>query len=152
MRKFALLLSTVFLFSMLSVALAAGLFSGYAGNKWGTDMHTIMKSYPKGELAQLGGQLLYKQTAPNKEMRQRTFAFRDNRLTAVSVTFNQNYVKKAGIESLLKKHQKAYGPGKQDNSSAPHLITYRWEDAGTKISFAYAPKRADMTILLYEKK
>jgi hypothetical protein len=32
------------------------------------------------------------------------------------------------------------------------MVTYRWEDASTKITFAYAPKRADMTILMYEKK
>ena len=111
-----------------------------------------MKTYPKGEIAKLGNQLLYKQTSPNKEMRQRTFAFRENRLAAVSVTFNPNYVKKAGIENLLKKHKKTYGAGTLDNSSAPHMVSYRWEDATTKITFAYAPQRPDMTILMYEKK
>ncbi len=152
MRKPASLLTIVLVLGMLSSAMAAGLFAGYAGTRWGTDMHAIMKSYPKGEMAQLGGQVLYKQKAPNKEMRQRTFAFRENRLTAVTVTFNPEYVKKAGIENLLKKHKKAYGAGAVDNSSAPHMVTYRWEDASTKITFAYAPKRADMTILMYEKK
>lgn len=152
MRKPASLLTIVLVLGMLSSAMAAGLFAGYAGTKWGTDMHAIMKSYPKGEMAQLGGQVLYKQKGPNKEMRQRTFAFRENRLTAVTVTFNPEYVKKAGIENLLKKHKKAYGAGAIDNSSAPHMVTYRWEDASTKITFAYAPKRADMTILMYEKK
>lgn len=152
MRKSAFLLTIVLCLGMFSSALAAGLFAGYAGNKWGTDLHAIMKSYPKGEMAQLGGQLIYKQKAPNKEMRQRTFAFRENRLTAVTVTFNPDYVKKAGIENLLKKHKKSYGGGALDNSSAPHMVSYRWEDASTKITFAYAPKRADMTILMYEKK
>lgn len=152
MRKPALLLVIALVFGTLTTALAAGLFAGYAGNKWGTDMHAIVKSYPKGELAQLGGQVLYKQNSPNKEMRQRTFAFRENRLTAVTVTFRPDYVKKAGIENLLKKHKKAYGAGKLDNSGAPHMVSYRWEDASTKITFAYAPKRPEMTILMYEKK
>ena len=151
MRKPVSLLVILF-FGMLSSASAAGIFAGYAGNKWGTDMHVIAKSYPKGEMAQLGGQLLYKQKSPNKDMRQRTFAFRENRLSAVTVTFNPAYVKKVGIENLLKKHKNSYGPGQLDNSSAPHMVTYRWEDASTKITFAYAPKRADMTILMYEKK
>ena len=152
MKKSAGFLTIAIVFCMLSSALAAGLFAGYAGTKWGTDLHAIMKTYPKGEIARLGNQLLYKQTSPNKEMKQRTFAFRENRLTAVSVTFKPNYVKKAGIENLLKKHRKSYGEGTLDNSSAPHMVSYRWEDATTKITFAYAPKRADMTILMYEKK
>lgn len=152
MKKSAGFMIIATLFCMLSTAMAAGLFAGYAKTQWGTDLHAIMKTYPKGEMAKLGNQLLYKQTAPNKDMKQRTFAFRDNRLTAVSVTFNPNYVKKAGIENLLQKHKKAYGAGALDNSSAPHMVSYRWEDATTKITFAYAPKRADMTILMYEKK
>ncbi len=152
MRKAAFFLAIVLVLGMFSSALAAGLFAGYAGNKWGTDMHAIVKSYPKGDLAQLGGQVLYKQKSPNKEIRQRTFAFRENRLTAVTVTFHPDYVKKAGIETLLKKHKKAYGAGALDNSGAPHMVSYRWEDPNTKITFAYAPKRPDMTILMYEKK
>ncbi len=152
MKKSAGFMIIAFVFGMLSTAMAAGLFSGYAETKWGADLHAVMKNYPKGEIAKLGNQLLYKQTAPNKEMKQRTFAFRDNRLSAVSVTFNPNYVKKAGIENLLKKHKKSYGAGALDNSSAPHMVSYRWEDARTKITFAYAPKRADMTVLMYEKK
>lgn len=152
MKKSALFVIIAVLFCTLSMAMAAGLSGGYAGTKWGADLHAVMKTYPKGEIAKLGDQLLYKQTSPNKDMKQRTFAFRDNRLTAVSVTFNPKYVKKAGIENLLKKHKKAYGEGALDNSSAPHMVSYRWEDATTKITFAYAPKRADMTILMYEKK
>ena len=152
MRNSVSLLTIVLVLCMLSSAMAAGLFAGYAGTKWGSDMHAIMKSYPKGEMGQLGSQLLYKQKSPNKEMKQRTFAFRENRLAAVTVTFNSDYVKKTGIENLLKKHKKAYGTGTLDNSSAPHMVTYLWEDASTKIKFAYAPKRPDMTILMYEKK
>ena len=152
MKKTAGFVIIAVLFCAFSTAMAAGLFGGYSGTKWGADLHAVMKTYPKGEIATMGNQLLYKQTAPNKEMKQRTFAFRDNRLSAVSVTFNPKYVKKAGIENLLKKHKKAYGDGALDNSSAPHMVSYRWEDAGTSVTFAYAPKRADMTVLMYEKK
>ena len=39
-----------------------------------------------------------------------------------------------------------------DRSNAPHMMSYRWEDARTRITFAYAPKKPEMTILMYEQK
>ena len=149
----ALSVATFFLIITLSLPVAAAqLFAGYAKIPWGTDAHKIVQVFPKGEMLRMGDQDVYKQKAPNRQMKQRSFAFRDGKLAAVSVTFNPVYVKKTGIEKLLAAHKKAYGEGIVDNSGAPHMVSYKWEDARTKITFAYAPQRADMTILLFEKK
>ncbi len=133
-------------------AFSARLSAGYAGMKWGTDLHKVIKTYKNGNLGKLGEQVIYKQVNPNKEISQRTFAFQDNRLNAVSITFNAAYVTKTGIENLLAKHKKAYGEGTMDRSAAPHMISYVWEDAGTKITYAYSPKRPEMTVMMFQKK
>lgn len=138
--------------SLCLPAFGAELFAGYGKMPWGTDAHKIVNTFSKGEMAKLGAQDIYKQKNPNKEMKQRTFAFRDSKLVAVSVTFNPAYVKKVGIETLLAKHKKVYGEGTIDRSNAPHMVSYKWDGAATRITFAYAPKRADMTVLLFEKK
>jgi hypothetical protein len=148
-----LVIATLFLILGLGLpAFAAGLFAGYAKMPWGTDAHKIVNAFPKGEMGRLGSQDIYKQKNPNKELKQRSFAFKDGKLTAVSVTFNPAYVKKAGIEKLLASHKKSYGEGAIDRSNAPHMVSYRWEDAQTRITFAYAPQRLDMTVLMFEKK
>ena len=148
-----LVIATFFLVVMqILPAAAAGLFAGYAKMPWGADAHQVLKAFPKGEMVKMGNQDIYRQRNPNKEMRQRSFAFRQGKLSAVSVTFNPDFVQKNGIENLLAKHKKVYGEGAIDRTSAPHMVSYRWEDARTKITFAYAPKRADMTVLLFEKK
>jgi hypothetical protein len=133
---------------------AAEIFNGYAGTPWGTDLQTIMKAYPKGQTAPAhGGQgVIYRQDKPNKTMERRTFTFKENKLSSVSVRFSEEYVQNTGIETILTQHKKSYGEGKIDRSSAPHLITYIWEGQKTKISFAYAPKRLDMTVMLFEQK
>jgi len=148
-----IVVATVLLLSSFSLpAFAAELFGGYAKTQWGTDAHQVLKLYPKGEMMKLGSQDIYKQKNPNKDMKQRSFAFKDGKLTAVSVTFNPEYVKKTGIENLLSLHKKSYGEGTIDRTNAPHMVSYRWDGSKTKITFAYAPKRADMTILMFEKK
>jgi hypothetical protein len=141
----ALLIGTVPVF-------AAGLFAGYGKTPWGAGIKAVTKTYPKGKMAKLGPQDLYKQTNPTGEIKQRSFAFTDGKLAAVSVTLNPVHVTKNGIEKLLAQQKKLYGPGQMDNSSAPHMVTYRWQDDKTKITFAYAPKRPEMTVLMYEKK
>jgi hypothetical protein len=131
---------------------AAGIFAGYGKLPWGADVKSVTRAYPKGKMAKLGTQDTYKQLKPSIDIKQRTFAFAASKLVAVSVTMDPDYVKKNGIEKLLAKQKKQYGEGMIDRSGAPHMVTYRWQDKGTRITFAYAPKRPDMTVLMYEKK
>jgi len=137
---------------LASAAVAAQLFAGYGKQPWGASMKSVEKAYPKGTLSKLGTQDLYKQLKPSSEIKQRSFAFTDNKLVAVSVTMDPAYVKKNGIEKLLAKQQKQYGEGEIDRSGAPHMLKYLWQDQSTRITFAYAPKRPEMTVLMYEKK
>lgn len=151
MKKFI----TIFLLLALSLATsaqAAQLFAGYGKLKWGADAKSVAKAYPKGKMAKLGAQDIYKQLKPAKNIKQRTFAFSGNRLVAVSVTMDPDYVKKNGIEKVLAEQQKLYGEGVIDRTGAPHMMTYRWQDQSTRITFAYAPKRPEMTVLMYERK
>jgi len=145
-----IIVSLVFLFCV--EVFAAPLFAGYGKVPWGADLKTVSKSYPKGKMSKLGAQDVYKQLAPSKEIKQRSFAFAGNRLVAVSVTMNPAYVKKNGIEKLLAMQKKQYGEGVIDRSSAPHMVTYRWQGKDIRITFAYAPKRPEFTVLMYEKK
>ena len=80
------------------------------------------------------------------------FFFAADKLVTVSVTLDPDYVKKNGIEKLLAKQKKLYGEGVIDRSGAPHMVTCIWQDQSTRVTFAYAPKRPDMTVLMYEKK
>ena len=147
----------LFLFLLLTIVAvpalqAAELFAGYGKLKWGSDIKSVSRAYPKGQMAKLGAQDIYKQIKPAKNIKQRTFAFSENRLVAVSVTMNPDYVRKNGIEKVLAEQQKLYGEGVVDRTGAPHMMTYRWQDQSTRITFAYAPKRPEMTVLMYEKK
>jgi len=151
MRKYIYLLCLLTLL-LSSAAFAAQIFAGYGKQPWGADMKSVTKAYPKGKMVKLGPQDAYKQLKPASEIKQRTFAFAANRLVAVSVTMDPAYVKKNGIEKLLAKQQKLYGPGVIDRTGAPHMVTYRWQDQSTRITFAYAPKKPEMTVLMYEKK
>jgi hypothetical protein len=152
MKRFAFLLLLAFILCRTDLH-AATIFAGYAKTPWGADTRTVSKSFPKGKLSKVGPQDVYKQTEPNSEIRQRSFAFSPKKgLVAVSVTFKPGYVKKTGIENLLAKQKKLYGEGAIDRTGAPHMVTYRWQDAVTRITFAYAPKKPDLTIMIYEKK
>jgi len=131
---------------------AASLFPGYAGMPWGADIDKVTKTYQKGTLGTLHDQVIYKQLQPNKDLRQRSFAFKDNKLFAVTVSFSPDFVKKTGLENLLAKHQKVYGTGTMDRSNAPHLLSYIWESDTTKVTFAYAPRKPEYTVLMYQKK
>jgi hypothetical protein len=130
---------------------AAPLFAGYAKTPWGADVKTVTKAYPKGKMSKLGAQDIYRQLNPSPEIKQRSFAFAGGKLVAVSVTLNPGHVKKAGIEKLLAKQKKLNGEGVMDRTGAPHMVTYRWQDRATRITFAYAPKSPEMTVLMYEK-
>lgn len=133
-------------------AFAAPIFAGYGKVSWGADPKSVSRAYPKGKMMKLGAQDVYKQLKPSKEIKQRSFAFAGNKLVAVSVTMNPEYVQKNGIEKLLAMQKKQYGEGVIDRTGAPHMVTYRWQDKGIRITFAYAPKRPEMTVLMYEKK
>lgn len=133
-------------------AYAAPIFAGYGKTPWGADLKSVSKAYPKGKMSKLGNQDVYKQLKPSSEIKQRSFAFAGNRLVAVSVTMNPDYVKKNGIEKLLSMQKKKYGEGVIDRTGAPHMVTYRWQDKDIRITFAYAPKRPEFTVLMYEKK
>ncbi|RNC68337.1 MAG: hypothetical protein ED859_10435 [Desulfuromonadales bacterium] len=150
MRTIIVLFLTTLLCS--SAALAATLFAGYAGTPWGADIHKVMKEFPKGEMGTMGEMVVYRQLTPNKQIRQRMFGFENNKLKAVSVSFDGNYVKKTGIEKLLAEHRKAYGEGTMDNSKAPHMVSCVWENDTTRIAFTYAPKRPDMSVVNYTRK
>jgi hypothetical protein len=135
-----------------TTAPAARIADGYADIRWGTELDQVMKSYPRGNLEKIHNNYLYRQFNPNQEIFLRTFIFDDNKLIAVSLKFNPDFVKKTGIEKLLAKHRKLYGFGTIDRTQAPHVITYFWETPRTRISFGYAPKRPDMTTMLYQQK
>ncbi len=151
MRKLIYLLCLPLLL-FATAAFAAQIFAGYGKQPWGAELKSVTRAYPKGKMAKLGTQDVYKQLKPSGEIKQRTFAFVANRLVAVSVTMDPVYVAKNGIEKLLAKQQKLYGQGTIDRSGAPHMVVYRWQDQSSKITFAYAPKRPEMTVLMYEKK
>lgn len=148
--RFPLILLTLLL-SVISPAMA-GVPAGYSGLPWGTDYHRIIKSFPNGSLGRVGEQIVYKQTNPNREIRQRTFAFVNNALVAVSVSFNGDYVKKTGLEKLITMHQKSYGQGTVDRSNAPHLVSMIWESDQSRVTLAYAPKKPEMTIVMFQRK
>ncbi|AJE04100.1 hypothetical protein [Geobacter pickeringii] len=151
MKTIPALILTVFLI-FASVAGAASLPGGYATLPWGTDVHTVMKKFPKGEMGTMGEMVVYRQLNPNKQIRQRMFGFDKGKLKAVSVSFAGPYVKKTGLEKLLAQHRKSYGEGTVDNSKAPHMVSYVWEDATSRIIFTYAPKRPEMTVVNYTQK
>ncbi len=136
----------------VSAVFAAGVPDGYAGLKWGNDIQAVKKQYKGGTESKLHDEIIYKQTSPNKEIATRLFLFKDNKLTAVSVKFDAEYVMRIGIDSLLAQHKKSYGEGTLDKSKGPHATTFIWEGRTTKITYAYAPKRPDMCVILFQQK
>lgn len=151
MKKIYWMVLSLLLLVAVSVS-AASPFGGYGKQPWGASVKSVTKAYPKGKMAKLGTQDIYKQVNPSGEIKQRTFAFAANKLVAVSVTMDPAYVKKNGIEKLLEKQKKLYGEGSIDRTGAPHMVKYTWQGQSTRITFAYAPKRPEMTVLMYEKK
>jgi hypothetical protein len=127
-------------------------FDGYAGMTWGTDAHTVLRTFPGLIPAQEGPEFILRQKNPNREMGQRSFVFRDNRLVAVTVRFNASYVKRTGVDKLLAIHQQYYGPGTRDRSSTAHMTSHIWETPRTRITYAYSPKYPDMTAILFQMK
>jgi len=117
---------------------------------WNTSFESVQIKYPKGNISTLADATIYRQYKPVKKILRRNFAFKKGLLHAVSVTFEEKYVVKYGIEKLFQDFVKVYGDGVMDSSRAPHMISYVWQDNGTRISFSYAPKRPDMTVVIFE--
>lgn len=150
--KKLILFCTIFTLFFASSLFAAGIFPGYGKQPWGADIKSVKKAYPKGKLSKMAHQDIYKQLKPSADIKQRSFAFNENKLVVVSVTMDPAYVTKTGIEKILEKQKKLYGEGLIDRSGAPHMLTYRWQDQATRITFAYAPQKPEMTVIMYEKK
>jgi hypothetical protein len=131
---------------------APRVFDGYAGMKWGTDAHTILRNYPGVAPSKEGAEFVLRQKNPNREMGQRSFIFRDNKLVAVTVKFNPSYVKRTGVEKLLESHRQFYGKGTMDRAATSHMLSYIWESPRTRITYAYSPKYPEMTAVLFQLK
>ena len=135
-----------------SAVFSANLFAGYGGLRWGTDIHTVLKTFRNGTLGKIGGQMVYTQRDPDRTARQRTFGFSSSGLEAVSITFRASYVQQVGIETILRQLMKNFGEGHLNRSSAPHLISYFWEDPFTRITLTFSGTSPDMTVLLFQQK
>lgn len=125
---------------------------GYEKLRWDTKLATVATRYPHGITARLGDEVVYRQQRPDKTIFRRNFAFREGKLHTVVVTFEKRYVEKKGIEHILRELEKQLGEGSMDRSRAPDMITTIWEGNGSRITFSYAPRRPDMTVIMYERK
>ena len=134
-----------------TAAFAAKIFDGYEGLKWGTDIHTVMKAYPKGAMEDFKKDGIYTQDNPDETIASRIFGFKEGKLSSVSVTYAAAYVKKTGLETLKQMHIKQYGKGNQVGQGS-HMVSYVWEGKKTRLSFVYVPNRPEMTVMQYEQK
>lgn len=150
---------SIFCHVILSICLMILLFSsseagtiptGYEKVGWNSSVESVRAKYPKGQINKLSDEVIYRQFRPNRQVARRNFAFKNGRLHTVSVTFEKEYVEKHGIEKLFQEYVKRYGEAVMDSSQAPHMISYLWSGVDTKISLSFAPKRPDMTVILYE--
>lgn len=124
--------------------------SGYERVTWGASINDVAKHYPRGQKGQLGGELFYRQFKPSTAIARRNFAFKDNRLHVVSVSYDRRYIEKHGLERLLAEQCKLHGKGRLDTVMAPQMVSWVWEHADTKVTLSYVPKRPDITVMLYE--
>ena len=148
----AVTIAVAILLLTASAAFSADLFAGYGGLRWGTDIHTVLKTFRNGTLGKIGGQMVYTQRNPDSTARQRTFGFSNSGLEAVSITFRTSYVQQVGIETIVRQLMKNFGEGHLNRSSAPHLISYYWEDHFTRITLTFSGTSPDMTVLLFQQK
>jgi hypothetical protein len=136
---------------LISVSDAGNIPDSYEKVSWDSSVKSVVAKYPQGRLGKLAEELIYRQYKPNAQIARRNFAFREGKLHTVTVTYEKRYIEKHGIERLLQMHSKRYGEGVMDASQAPHMISWSWQSASTRILFAYAPKRPDMTVMIYEQ-
>ncbi len=153
MNKSIIIIAVVAISLVLNMlAFAEKTLSGYENLGWNDGFSRVYNKYPGGQMMKFGGEAVYKQQKPTKSIARRSFGFKDGKLHAVSVTYEKSYVKRIGIERLLSELKRKLGEGTMDRSLAPHMIRYIWDGIDTKITFAYAPKRPDMTVIMYEAK
>ena len=133
-------------------AVAGTVPSGYEKLAWNTNFAKVVKMYPRGQTVRLGDEVVYRQLRPDRTISRRNFAFREGKLHTVAVTLEKRYVEKKGIEHVLQDQISRFGEGNMDRSRAPDMINYIWEGGGSRITFAYAPKHPDMTVIMYEQK
>lgn len=150
--RFASTLLAIAITATTSLSALAAPPSGYEKTPWGTELAKVARQFPKGSVAKMGEDIIYRQLQPAKTIAKRLFGFRNGKLYTVSITFDKAYVQKQGIEKLLAEHKKRFGEAAMDSSQAPHMLSCVWEGKDTRITFAYAPKRPDMTVLMYDQK
>jgi len=150
--RFSALAMVVCLLACAETVSGGSVFSGYEKLGWDADIAQVVKMYPRGQMAKLGEEVIYKQIRPSKAIARRSFGFRNGKLHAVAVTLEKRHVEKMGIEQILGEQIKFFGEGNMDRSKAPHMINYIWDGADTRIIFGYAPKRPDMSVIMYEQK
>jgi hypothetical protein len=132
---------------------AGGIPAGYEKMPWGSELFAITKKYRNGLISKTGdNNVIYRQKNPTASLSQRLFGFKDGKLNVVSTTYGKSYVKKKGIENILLEKKKLFGECAMDTSQAPYMLNCIWENEYTRITLAYAPKRPDMTILMYDQK
>lgn len=127
------------------------LFAGYDGLVWGSSLERVQQRFPRGTVVRLGAEVIYKQINPNPTIARRTFGLKDGKLHMVSISLAPRHVQRLGIENLLATHLKSYGPGHVDRSRAPHMLTWMWTGADTKMTLMYAPRQPEMTVVVYEQ-
>lgn len=144
------LLTLYLVLNLFSDSDAGVIPSGYEKVAWNSSVETVRINYPRGQISKLADAIIYRQYKPINKILRRNFAFKEGLLHTVSLTYEKQYVVKQGIEKIFQDFVRSYGEGKMDSSQAPHMISYVWQENGTKISFSYAPKRPDMTVMIFE--
>jgi len=143
------------LFMLLAVMIvnseAVTIRPGYEKVLWDSAVESVISKYPRGQLGKLAEEVVYRQYKPSPTIARRNFAFSKNKLHTVTVVYEKRYIEKYGIEKLLGDYSKRYGDGLMDAAQAPHMISCSWQSDNTRILLSYAPKRPDMTVIIYEK-
>lgn len=152
MTKRTLSLLTAIILITATFVFAATIFDGYENLQWGAQLHKVMNAYPKGHLDEYNKEIIYTQDNPNEIIASRLFAFKGDKLSAVAVTLNADYVKKTGLENLKHKYIKQYGKGNSGGQGSSHMVSCVWESKKTRVSFVYIPNRPEMTVLQFEQK
>lgn len=141
--------------TVVALLVACTVFAGGAGYEnipWGSSLDTVIKKFPHGQKLRLGQGGLYRQTKPDQRIARRMFGFDNGGLHTVTIVFEQAYVKKQTLETLVAVLSKQYGEAHIDRSQAPEKLSLQWEKDGSKITLGYFPKRLDMTVMIFEKK
>lgn len=147
-------ISAIVLILIATVAMsseAGTTHSVYEKLAWDSSIKSVIARYPRGQIGKLAEEVVYRQYKPSPQIARRNFAFSKDKLHTVTVVYEKHYIEKYGIEKLLRDYSKRYGDGVMNTSQAPHMISCSWQSGDTRVQLAYAPKRPDMTVIIYEK-